>query len=83
MSKEMSIILLGVWVIIVPYLGLPEAWRIFLIVLSGIAIVVIGLLLRGETLSRGVEENKNHPFVEHTHKPDTTTVVEETTFIEE
>ncbi len=83
MSKEMSIILLGVWVVIVPYLGVPESWRTLLLVLSGIAVVVIGLLLRGETLSRGVGENINHPFVEHVHKPDATAVVEETTFIEE
>ncbi len=65
MSKEMSIILLGIWLIIVPYLGVPSFWRTVLIVLSGIVIAIMGLLMRGETLSRGTVRNKNHPFIEN------------------
>ena len=64
MSKEMGVILLGLWVVIVPYLGVPESWRTVFIILAGIAIAVIGLLLRGETLARGVSEHKHQPFVE-------------------
>ncbi len=63
----MGIILLGIWIIIVPYLGIPDSWRTLLIALSGIAIAVLGLLLRGETLSRGQRGSNSRPFVERIH----------------
>lgn len=52
MSKEMSIIALGVWVIVMPYLGIYRSWLTILMVLTGIALMVLGFLLRGETLAR-------------------------------
>ena len=52
MSKEMTIIALGIWIVVVPYLGVPGSWKIALLVLSGLAIAVIGFLLRGEALTR-------------------------------
>jgi hypothetical protein len=51
MSKEMGVILLGVWVIIVPYLGVPSGWRTIILVLSGIAVMILGFLLRAQELS--------------------------------
>lgn len=66
MSKEMSLIALGVWVIIVPYLGVPGTWRTAILVLTGIAIAVIGFIVRNEALSRGIESTERHPFVENT-----------------
>lgn len=53
MSKEVSIISLGVFVALLPFFGLPGSWRTTLLVLSGIAIACIGVFLRNETLSRG------------------------------
>jgi hypothetical protein len=58
MSKEMSIIALGVWVIIMPYLGIYRSWLTILMVLTGIALMIIGFLLRGKTI---VEENHSTP----------------------
>lgn len=66
MSKEMSLIALGVWVIVVPYLGIPGSWRTALLVLTGLGIAAIGFLLRNESLSRGIESSDRHPFVEST-----------------
>jgi len=68
MSKEMGVILLGVWVVVVPYLGLPTSWKTILIVLSGIGIVALGLLIRGETLSRR-SVHRHDPFIENTPSP--------------
>lgn len=51
MSKEMSVIVLGIWVVVVPYLGVPSSWRTVLLVLSGLTIAVIGFLLRNESLA--------------------------------
>ena len=65
MSKEMSIIVLGLWVAVVPYLGIPGSWRTTLVVLSGFALAGVGFLLRGAALSRGVSaQNEHNPFVE-------------------
>ena len=66
MSKEMTIIGLGIFVVVVPYLGIPGAWRTALIVLSGLGIALCGFLLRGESLARGDKHNQ-HPssFVEN------------------
>ena len=64
MSKETGIILLGVLVLITPYLGIPGSWKTLLLLLAGVAIMLVGFLMRGETLSRGVEGSESHPFVE-------------------
>jgi len=71
MSKQTSIIVLGVWVLIVPYLGVPGSWRTVFLVLSGAAIAILGFLLRGEATAKGLSAHKtrsgrtSHSFVEH------------------
>jgi cbb3-type cytochrome oxidase subunit 3 len=64
MSKEMTIIVLGFWVAVVPYLGIPSSWRVMLLVLTGILLAIVGFLLRGESLSRN-KGSSHHPFVEN------------------
>jgi hypothetical protein len=53
MSKEMLIIVLGVWTVILTQLGIPyHPYGVLLFVITGAAIAVTGFLLRGEALSR-------------------------------
>ncbi|MDE1925429.1 MAG: hypothetical protein KGH79_04625 [Patescibacteria group bacterium] len=69
MSKETAIIVLGLWVVILPYLGIPGGWRTTLLILSGIALMVLGFLLRGDALSRGSlakEHRGRNSYVENT-----------------
>lgn len=66
MSKEMTIIALGVWVVIVPYLGFPGPWRTGILVMTGLCVVVVGFLLRAQTISKGTHRDNNHLFVENT-----------------
>ncbi|HUD02695.1 MAG TPA: hypothetical protein VMR46_01565 [Candidatus Paceibacterota bacterium] len=68
MSKEMGVILLGLFVLVQPYLGVPNSWHTFFAVVAGIAIMVLGFLLRGEALGRGGEakEPRRNLFVENT-----------------
>lgn len=66
MSKEMTIIVLGLWVAALPYLGIPGTWRMALLVLTGLVVAIIGFLLRGESLSRGAMGSKHNTFVEST-----------------
>lgn len=72
MSKEMTLIVLGIWVVVVPYLGVPGQWRTVLLVVSGIAIAVIGFLLRGEALGRGTPTSKHATFVDNIAPHDAT-----------
>ena len=66
MSKETAVIALGVFVVVVPFLGFPEGWRIVLLVLAGLGLAVLGFLIRAEMLSRGAGGAHNS-FVENTH----------------
>ena len=66
MSKETALIGLGVWMIVMPYLGVPRAWLTVLILLTAILLIVLGFFLRAEALSRIARRSGNHhPFVEH------------------
>ena len=50
MSKAVLVIILGIVVILIPIDGLPEKVSATLTVLSGAALVVLGLLMRIERL---------------------------------
>jgi hypothetical protein len=65
MSKETSLIVLGLVVATAPYLGVPNSWRTILIVLCGLAIALVGFFLRAEALKREGKRSSHHPFVEN------------------
>ena len=77
MSKEVAVIVLGAWIILVTQLGIPSAWREALIVLSAAAVVAVGFFLRAEALGRRPSTGKalsrkdrsNFPFVENGGAP--------------
>ncbi len=64
MSKEMMVIALGIWIVVVPYLGVPGAWRTTILIISGVTVALLGFLLRGEAISRG-RHSEHQPFVEN------------------
>lgn len=73
MSKEMIIIGLGAWIIVIRiFLGVPGNWQTALLIATAVAIMVIGFLLRGEAIGRQtpararMERNGAYPFVENT-----------------
>jgi hypothetical protein len=72
MSKEMLIIVLGVLVVLTrTVLGIPGSWQTVVLVFTGLAIAVIGFLLRGEAISRSAtrpqrpERSSSYSFVEN------------------
>ncbi len=71
MSKEVAVIALGVWIVVVTQLGIPSFWRTALIVLSALTLVGVGFFLRAEALSRG-KRSPHHAFVENggSHAPE-------------
>ena len=65
MSKDMAVVAFGVWIIILPYLGVPGSWRTAALVGTGILLVILGLSLRREALRHGGRHTAQHSFVEN------------------
>ncbi len=61
MSKKRTIIILGLFVALVPFLGLPREFRETLIVLAGLVIATLAFLLKRKLVSE-VAETKNDTF---------------------
>lgn len=64
MSKEMTVIALGIFVAVVPYLGIPGTWKTAIFVVAGLALAGVGFFLRGEALARRAGYGHDH-FVEN------------------
>lgn len=70
MSKETFVFVIGILLVLVPFLGMPEAWKTTVIVVFGVILVALGYSLRRKayltTLDRGNGERGNDSFVETT-----------------
>ncbi len=69
MSREMTLIVLGIFVAVLPQFGIPSDAKTVLLTLVGLGIAAIGFLLRGETLSRGVEGSESRPKMQSSATP--------------
>jgi hypothetical protein len=65
MSKEMTVIALGVLIVITPFLGIPGSWKTFIFIIAGLVLAAVGFLLRGEALRRGEGQHSQGHFVEN------------------
>lgn len=74
MSKTRILVILGVWVSVLPYLGFPYSLKNLLLTLSGFGIIYVSYLLYGETKTEAKEKetfenfSENKDFVEHVSK---------------
>jgi hypothetical protein len=65
MSKEMVVIVLGIFVAALPYLGIPWSLKTPLFVVAGLLVALFGFLLRGKILSEVSKERvESHSYVE-------------------
>jgi hypothetical protein len=55
MSKQTSVLILGIFVAILPFLGFPQSWRIVMFVIAGICIAILAFMLRADHLRREAE----------------------------
>ncbi len=78
MSKDMAVVILGVWITILPYLGIPNSWRTAILLCSGLAVAALGFAMRRDALRRGSKRDMHHPFVESgvPHEPHQDTAYE-------
>lgn len=72
MSKETLVFVIGLLLVITPFLGIPEAWRISIIVFLGAVLIFTGYGLRRGVylrhIDRGNGERGTDSFVETTEK---------------
>ncbi|MEN9390183.1 MAG: hypothetical protein RLZZ283_283 [Candidatus Parcubacteria bacterium] len=50
MSKAVIVVIIGILLVLLPYLGVPSAVKTFIIVGTGTVLVILGLLMRVERL---------------------------------
>jgi len=66
MSREMTLIVVGLLVIVTPYTGFPSFVRTAVLVLCGVVIAGIGFLMRTHTISKPHQhKTEHHPFQEN------------------
>ena len=71
MSRESIVFIFGIFIIIVPHLGIPEDWKRYFFTAVGVVLMIIGYLLRRAAYLRRIEhhegERRADSFVEHIH----------------
>lgn len=55
MSRESLVVIIGILVFFIPSLGVPETWKSYALMASGVLLVVIGYLLRRAAYLRNTE----------------------------
>ncbi len=67
MRKEKTLFIIGLWVIILPFLGFTNIWRQILFTISGLAIIYLAYLFYLEYKSRSKKEEviHNHTFIDN------------------
>lgn len=75
MSRESIVFTLGILILVIPNLGIPEAWKFYFFVGAGILLVVVGYSLRRTSYLRSIQkengERSADSFVEHVGKKET------------
>lgn len=54
MTKDILIMALGAWVALVPFLGFPNTWDMWILAVSGILIIALGVVVRRGKKSRPI-----------------------------
>jgi len=69
MTKESIVFFLGMVVFVVPHIGIPDNWKLYLYALSGIVLMIVGYSLRQKAYIRSIEkengERDTDSFVEN------------------
>lgn len=66
MRKEKTLLIIGFWVIILPFLGFPSLWKVVLLIITGIALVYLAYLFYIEAKERlPKEDNEVKVFVDN------------------
>ncbi len=68
MTKESSVFFLGIVLLVLPYLGVPEQWKVYVYTLLALLFIFLGYTLRQQAYIRSIEkengERDTDSFVE-------------------
>jgi len=56
MTKESIVFFLGIVVFVLPYIGIPETWKVYVFTASGIILMIAGYSLRQKAYIRSIEK---------------------------
>lgn len=73
MKKARILLIFGVWVTVLPYLGFPYSWKNVLFTLSGIGLIYFSYTLYKESRTKEVKTEVFDNFSENDFEADTTT----------
>lgn len=66
MRKEYTLFILGIFVIILPFLGFYESWRKIMFAIAGILITYLAYLFYSEAKARiSKDENRTKSFIDN------------------
>ncbi len=66
MRKERTLLTLGIWVAMLPFLGFPDSWRQTFFLITGIALVYLAYLFYKQAKSRNPQnDNRSKTFVDN------------------
>ncbi len=66
MRKEKTLFIVGLWIIILPFLGFPSSWRAVLFVITGLIIIYMAYLFYIEVKARlGKNSEETKTFVDN------------------
>ena len=72
MSKESLVFTIGILLLIIPHLGLPDTWKSYFFIGGGALLVLVGYSLRKAAYLRSIETEhgvrSTDSFVEHVGK---------------
>lgn len=58
MRKAYTLLILGIWVAVLPYLGFPDSWKNVLMTLSGFGFIYVSYILYKESKTKQNIEEK-------------------------
>ena len=58
MTKAYIILVLGVWIAVLPYLGFPASWKNILATISGFGLMYVSFVLYKEYKAQEIKEEK-------------------------
>lgn len=69
MRKEKTLLIIGVWVAVLPFLGFPNNWRKVLFLLTGLALIYLSYLFYLEYKARlSKDSGQSKTFVDNIEK---------------
>jgi len=66
MRKEKTLFIIGIWIIILPFLGFPDTWRKIFFIITGFMLVYLSYIYYQQAKSSiSKNENRSKTFIDN------------------